>query len=251
MLDTPAAHAACERECCTLPGETLVFTRDLRDACAADALRTAGADVVACRRSMQRDASICRSVLQELGRRECNDVLVEAGPTLAGGFCSRLVDELVLYVAPMLLGAQARSHGDAASARSRSSRRPAFDATKPAAHRRRCAASPCGGPPIDLTAHVHGIVQAIGEAALAARRVAATSSCVSLRRRSGSTASRSATASAWSGCCLTVTRLHGEEFAADVSVETLRVTTLGELASRGARQSREGAARRRQPLGGH
>jgi riboflavin synthase len=30
-----------------------------------------------------------------------------------------------------------------------------------------------------------------------------------------------------SGCCLTVTRIDGEAFAADVSRETLNVTTLG------------------------
>jgi diaminohydroxyphosphoribosylaminopyrimidine deaminase / 5-amino-6-(5-phosphoribosylamino)uracil reductase len=49
-------------------------------------------------------------VLQELGRRQCNDVLVEAGPTLAGQFLQLgLADELVLYVAPVLLGPRARA----------------------------------------------------------------------------------------------------------------------------------------------
>ena len=39
-----------------------------------------------------------------------NEVLVEAGPTLAGAFVrAALADELLLYVAPLLLGPQARA----------------------------------------------------------------------------------------------------------------------------------------------
>lgn len=49
------------------------------------------------------------AVLQVLAAREVNTVLVETGATLAGAFVAAgLVDELVLYVAPVLLGAQAR-----------------------------------------------------------------------------------------------------------------------------------------------
>lgn len=45
----------------------------------------------------------------ELGRRECNDVLVEAGPRLAGRFLALdLCDELVVYFAPRVLGSDAR-----------------------------------------------------------------------------------------------------------------------------------------------
>jgi diaminohydroxyphosphoribosylaminopyrimidine deaminase/5-amino-6-(5-phosphoribosylamino)uracil reductase len=50
-----------------------------------------------------------RAALQRLAALECNEVLVEAGPTLAGSFvASGLVDEIVLYVAPTLLGEGAR-----------------------------------------------------------------------------------------------------------------------------------------------
>jgi diaminohydroxyphosphoribosylaminopyrimidine deaminase / 5-amino-6-(5-phosphoribosylamino)uracil reductase len=49
------------------------------------------------------------AVFAELARREVNEVHVEAGPTLCGAlFAAGLVDELLIYVAPVLLGDQAR-----------------------------------------------------------------------------------------------------------------------------------------------
>ena len=49
------------------------------------------------------------AVLRLLGSREINEVQMEAGATLAGAFLDAgLVDELLLYVAPVLLGARAR-----------------------------------------------------------------------------------------------------------------------------------------------
>lgn len=46
--------------------------------------------------------------LRRLSDMEINEVLLEAGPTLAGAmFRAELVDELVLYTAPMLLGGEA------------------------------------------------------------------------------------------------------------------------------------------------
>lgn len=48
------------------------------------------------------------AVLARLGALEINEVLAECGPTLAGALLeARLVDELILYVAPVLLGADA------------------------------------------------------------------------------------------------------------------------------------------------
>lgn len=58
----------------------------------------------------QRDGSLdLAAVLALLAERDIGEVQVEAGATLAGAFLrAGLVDELLLYVAPVLLGAQAR-----------------------------------------------------------------------------------------------------------------------------------------------
>lgn len=50
-----------------------------------------------------------RKLLQLLAERQCNEVLVEAGATLTGQFLQQgLLDELVVYMAPKLLGSSAR-----------------------------------------------------------------------------------------------------------------------------------------------
>jgi len=88
-------------------GETLVFTAVSRLTEAA-ALERAGATVLGI--SLDSHGRIdLEAVLEALGRRQCNDVLVEAGPTLAGRLLELgLVDELIVYVAPILLGPDAR-----------------------------------------------------------------------------------------------------------------------------------------------
>lgn len=53
-----------------------------------------------------------------------------------------------------------------------------------------------------------------------------------------------------SGVCLTAVELDGDRFAADVSRETLSLTTLGDLVP-GARVNLEAALRAGEPLGGH
>jgi len=50
-----------------------------------------------------------KALLVELAKRQCNEVLVEAGATLSGSFLRRgLVDEVIVYMAPKLLGSSAR-----------------------------------------------------------------------------------------------------------------------------------------------
>lgn len=49
------------------------------------------------------------ALLSELAERQCNEVLVETGATLAGAFVEQgLVDEIVVYMAPCLMGSSAR-----------------------------------------------------------------------------------------------------------------------------------------------
>jgi diaminohydroxyphosphoribosylaminopyrimidine deaminase/5-amino-6-(5-phosphoribosylamino)uracil reductase len=50
------------------------------------------------------------ALVMELGKRGCNDILVEAGAGVSGAFAARdLVDEYLLYLAPDLLGSEGRS----------------------------------------------------------------------------------------------------------------------------------------------
>ncbi|BFM13336.1 bifunctional diaminohydroxyphosphoribosylaminopyrimidine deaminase/5-amino-6-(5-phosphoribosylamino)uracil reductase RibD [Simiduia litorea] len=57
----------------------------------------------------QSDGLDLKLLLEELVRRECNEVLVEAGSRLAGSFMAAgLVDELIVYMAPTIMGSSAR-----------------------------------------------------------------------------------------------------------------------------------------------
>ena len=52
---------------------------------------------------------VLEALLEALGRREINELWVESGPTLAGALLAEgWADELILYVAPRLLGPQSR-----------------------------------------------------------------------------------------------------------------------------------------------
>jgi len=47
------------------------------------------------------------ALLRHLGERQCHEVLVEAGARLAGAFLAAgLVDQLLVYLAPKLLGSE-------------------------------------------------------------------------------------------------------------------------------------------------
>ncbi|WP_461535654.1 bifunctional diaminohydroxyphosphoribosylaminopyrimidine deaminase/5-amino-6-(5-phosphoribosylamino)uracil reductase RibD [Spongorhabdus nitratireducens] len=71
------------------------------------AMRALGAEVLTCPGEMDRVDLV--SVMELLGRRECNEVLLECGATLAGAALDAgLVDELVVYMAPVLMGSNAR-----------------------------------------------------------------------------------------------------------------------------------------------
>jgi diaminohydroxyphosphoribosylaminopyrimidine deaminase/5-amino-6-(5-phosphoribosylamino)uracil reductase len=105
VMDTQLAMPL-EAKMLSLPGDTLVVTavhrRDQRQA-----LQRAGAEVVAT--SVEQGRLQPEAVLALLTEREINEVLLECGATLAGAFLSaQLVDELVVYLAPHLMGDSAR-----------------------------------------------------------------------------------------------------------------------------------------------
>jgi diaminohydroxyphosphoribosylaminopyrimidine deaminase/5-amino-6-(5-phosphoribosylamino)uracil reductase len=85
-----------------LPGRTLVMTES-RDAARHQRLRAAGAEVVVADAA---GADFAAASLRHLAIREqVNEVLVEGGATLAGALIEAgLVDELVVYQAPVVLG---------------------------------------------------------------------------------------------------------------------------------------------------
>ncbi len=89
------------------PGKTLVLTAETEDSATWRALQRAGAEIH--RFDVVEGQLPLDQVLAYLGQHQINEVLVEAGPTLAGALLKAgLVDELILYVAPCLLGDSAR-----------------------------------------------------------------------------------------------------------------------------------------------
>jgi diaminohydroxyphosphoribosylaminopyrimidine deaminase / 5-amino-6-(5-phosphoribosylamino)uracil reductase len=89
-----------------LPGATLIACVD-QDPTHIMRLESAGASVYVCPESGARVD--LQSLFRYLARQEINEVLIEAGPTLAGAAIqSGLVDEIVLYQAPHLMGDGAR-----------------------------------------------------------------------------------------------------------------------------------------------
>jgi len=90
----------------TLPGKTLVVTAsDNSDY--AEALLAAGAEVMVLRAGPEQvDLA---GLMSDLAQREVNELLVEAGATLCGAILDAgLVDEILVYLAPHLLGGSAR-----------------------------------------------------------------------------------------------------------------------------------------------
>lgn len=93
-------------------GEALVVTEDRVLASPAgsrraDALRALGAEVIGL--PAGEEGIDLRALLVELGLREVNELLVEAGARLAGSFVTAgLTGELVVYQAPALMGSTAR-----------------------------------------------------------------------------------------------------------------------------------------------
>ncbi len=104
-----------DRDARTPPGATILQGGNVQVYCASPTLATAPAqDLAALGVGLTgvawKDNGIdVRELLDSLGELGINELLVEAGPTLAGTFISeRLVDELWLYQAPVFLGSTGR-----------------------------------------------------------------------------------------------------------------------------------------------
>lgn len=89
----------------SLTGKTLIYTC-CEDQEKIQSLQQAGADIQTCTGS----TIDLREVLTDLAAREVNHVHVEAGATLSGALlAAQCVDEIIVYMAPTLLGGDARS----------------------------------------------------------------------------------------------------------------------------------------------
>lgn len=90
----------------SLEGETLIVTAS-EDADRASVFVKAGAEVL--RLPNGAGKVDLPALMEHLASREINDVLVEAGTVLSGSFLGMgLVDELIVYLAPHLMGNSAR-----------------------------------------------------------------------------------------------------------------------------------------------
>ncbi len=92
-------------------GQVLIITAS-KDQEVIETFSSSGAEIIDCGRNPRNPGHggiDLQQVMQELGRREMNTVLLEAGSRLSGSMLKQgLVDEMIVYMSPDLLGAQAR-----------------------------------------------------------------------------------------------------------------------------------------------
>lgn len=106
ILD-PQCDTPTDAKLLSLAGEVWIVTSQ-SDTIKAGALAEQGATIIQVD-SQDNDRLPLLAVCKALAAREINEVHVEAGATLCGAFIqAELVDELVVYMAPVLMGSQAR-----------------------------------------------------------------------------------------------------------------------------------------------
>ncbi|WP_252178442.1 bifunctional diaminohydroxyphosphoribosylaminopyrimidine deaminase/5-amino-6-(5-phosphoribosylamino)uracil reductase RibD [Endozoicomonas sp. 4G] len=100
-LQTPVAAKVV-----TGPGKVLIVCTDQAEQSRQARLEAAGAEVLRLNAGKQVDL---KALMTELARRDCHEVLLETGATLAGAAVSEgLVDEMNIFMAPTLMGSAAR-----------------------------------------------------------------------------------------------------------------------------------------------
>lgn len=98
-----------DAKCLSEPGNTVVITQH------KDQNRIAKFNCLSTTEVVQLSEKLSyidlKTVLSKLADTyECNDVLIEAGPTLSGAFLqANLVDEIILYIAPIIMGNKEQS----------------------------------------------------------------------------------------------------------------------------------------------
>lgn len=89
-------------------GDTCIFTTSAGNTAKIASLEKMGVRVIPAERTGQEQVNLV-SVMTTLAQLECNEILVEAGSALSGALIrAGLVDELIIYMAPSLLGGNAR-----------------------------------------------------------------------------------------------------------------------------------------------
>ena len=212
-----------------------------------DALENAGAEVIVA--TGEHEPARVRSALDQLGALDppVTSVLLEGGPHLAGAFLDAgEIDELRLFIAPLLLGGRSARdplEGEGVDAISDALRALTLDCE----HGRRatsCSPRACGSGRRLFT----GLVADLGTVA----EVHSTNDGVRLAIESPLARELSEGDSvAVNGVCLTAVGLCGDRFGADVMHETLRRSSLAEVRSGHARQPRAARWRANARLGGH
>nr|WP_257284001.1 bifunctional diaminohydroxyphosphoribosylaminopyrimidine deaminase/5-amino-6-(5-phosphoribosylamino)uracil reductase RibD [Endozoicomonas sp. SESOKO1] len=91
------------------PGHCLIVTTSQCCPEKKALLEQAGAEVLVLDNDITAGRVSLPALLAELGRRECNEVLLETGAQLAGSMIAEnLIDELMVFMAPVLMGSEAR-----------------------------------------------------------------------------------------------------------------------------------------------
>jgi diaminohydroxyphosphoribosylaminopyrimidine deaminase/5-amino-6-(5-phosphoribosylamino)uracil reductase len=102
-----ALRTPCSAKMLNLPGRTLIFTQS-EEKEKRQALQEAGAEII--NLSAHGKLTWLQAILQHLAvEEEVNEVLLEAGASLCGSMLEGgMIDEIILYMAPILMGQNAK-----------------------------------------------------------------------------------------------------------------------------------------------